>query len=89
MVKWRWCGILKGFVSCSSNKVDENANAANDSLLARQHLLTRLLRIPRSESLVDTATETKVSAGRRIKDKERLCELGIIGVTQFQVEKSF
>ncbi len=41
------------------NKVDENANAANDSHLARHHLLLRILR---SVQLVGTATETKVSA---------------------------
>lgn len=89
-----WCGILKGFVSRSSDKVDENANAANDSLLARHHLLLLilLLRILRSVQLVGTATETKVSGSRRIEDKGRLCELGIMGVTQRPVrcfEKSF
>lgn len=87
-----WYGILKGFVSRSSNKVDENANTANDSLLARHHLLILLLRILCSVQLVGTATETKVSARRRIKDKGRLCELGIMGMTQCPVhwfEKSF
>lgn len=33
-----WTGMLKGFVSRSGDKVDENANAANDSLPARRHL---------------------------------------------------
>lgn len=39
-----WTGMLKGFVSRGGDKVDENANAANDSVPARRHLLPCVLR---------------------------------------------
>lgn len=49
-------GMLKDFVSRSGNKVEENANAANDPFPARRHPLPTS-----SVLLVGTATETKVS----------------------------